>query len=393
MRSGELEGEYAFGVVRQLFEPTLADEEMRARALAGAAGPARSVLGLTPRPGDEPVEDASFASLHGLYWLTVDLSEDVPLLLTVDDLHWCDRPSLRFLAYLVRRLEGLPVLVVCSRRPTQPGEDPALVAEIAGDPLAATLHPAPLSEPAVRDLVRERLGEGSDDVFSNACHAASGGNPLLLQELLKTLDGERVSPDAAHVGVVADLGPRAVSRAVLLRLARLPQDVVSMARAIAVRGDGAELSAVAMLAGLDETSAGRGAAELLRAEILQAEPPLAFAHPLVAAAVYRDVPPGVREILHERAARLLAERGAPVEQVAAHLLAIPARGDEWVVETLRRAARTALGQGAADSAAAYLGRALAEPPPPDQRSELLLELGRAEALTSGPAAGEHLREA
>lgn len=79
--------------------------------------------------------------------------------------------------------------------------------------------------------------------------------------------------------------------------------------------------------------------------------------------------------------------------MAAHLLAIPARGDEWVVETLRRAARTALGQGAADSAAAYLGRALAEPPPPDQRSELLLELGRAEALTSGPAAGEHLSEA
>jgi hypothetical protein len=70
-----------------------------------------------------------------------------------------------------------------------------------------------------------------------------------------------------------------------------------MARAIAVRGDGAELSAVAMLAGLDETSAGRSAAELVRAEILQAEPPLAFAHPLVGAAVYRDVPPGEREIL------------------------------------------------------------------------------------------------
>jgi hypothetical protein len=118
-----------------------------------------------------------------------------------------------------------------------------------------------------------------------------------------------------------------------------------------------------------------------------------FVHPVVAAAVYRDVPLGERELLHERATRLLAEAGAPIEQVAAHLLAVPARGDEWVVEALRRAAGTALRQGAADSAAAYLGRALAEPPPADQRPQVLLELGRAEVLTSGPAAGEHLREA
>jgi hypothetical protein len=199
-RSSELEREFPYGVVRQLFEAELADAALRERALAGAAAAARPVFAsLEPEPAADGT-DASFATLHGLFWLMLNLAADRPLVLAVDDLHWCDRPSLRFLAYLVRRLEGLPVLVVCSRRPTQPGEDPAQVAEIAGDPLAATLHPAPLSEHAVRDLVRERLGEGSDDVFSNACHAASGGNPLLLQELLKTLDGERVSPDAAHVG-------------------------------------------------------------------------------------------------------------------------------------------------------------------------------------------------
>lgn len=70
--------------------------------------------------------------MHGLYWLTVNLTVDGPVLLAVDDLHWCDRASSRFLAYLVRRLEGLPVLVLTTLRPAQPGVDAALVGEIAG---------------------------------------------------------------------------------------------------------------------------------------------------------------------------------------------------------------------------------------------------------------------
>ena len=48
--------------------------------------------------------------LHGLYWLTLNVGAERPLLPAVDDLHWCDRPSLRFLAYLVPRLEGAPLL-------------------------------------------------------------------------------------------------------------------------------------------------------------------------------------------------------------------------------------------------------------------------------------------
>jgi tetratricopeptide (TPR) repeat protein len=64
-----------------------------------------------------------------------------------------------------------------------------------------------------------------------------------------------------------------------------------------------------------------------------------------------------------------------------------------VVDALRSAAVAARRKGAADSAVAYLARPLAEPSSPDERPELLLELGLAMALTSGPAAAEHLREA
>ncbi|HEX5782419.1 MAG TPA: ATP-binding protein, partial [Solirubrobacteraceae bacterium] len=106
-RGSELEGEFAFGVVRQLFEAELAAR--RESLLAGAAAPAAAVFG-------ELEGGASFASLHGLYWLVLNLAEEGPLLLAVDDLHWCDRPSLLFLAYLAGRLERQPILLLAGLR-------------------------------------------------------------------------------------------------------------------------------------------------------------------------------------------------------------------------------------------------------------------------------------
>jgi DNA-binding CsgD family transcriptional regulator len=214
-----------------------------------------------------------------------------------------------------------------------------------------------------------------------------------LSELLKTLAAERVKPDRAHLPVVGDLGPRSVSRAVLLGLSRLTADATTFARALAVLGDGADLAVVAALAGLDEVRAGETAAMLVRAEIVQAEPPLAFVHPLVAGAVYRDLTPGERQLWHGRAAELLRDAGAHVEQVAGHLMHTPARGAQWVVRTLTSAGGLALRTGAPDSAVAYLERALREPPADAERAEIVFELGRARALVSWESAVADLRQA
>ena len=85
--------------------------------------------------------DASFAALHGLYWLALNLAAERAAAARVDDLHWCDRPSLRFLAYLARRLEGLPVLVAATLRPASRATDPALLGEIAHDPRRSPCGP------------------------------------------------------------------------------------------------------------------------------------------------------------------------------------------------------------------------------------------------------------
>ncbi len=329
-RAGELETEFPFGVVRQLFEAAVGDP----RALAGAAAPAHVVF---DAPGSGPPGgDASFAALHGLYWLALNLAAEQPLLLEVDDLHWCDRPSLRFLAYLVRRLEGQPILVTASVRTGDPPTDPALLSEIAGDPATAHVKPGPLSEPAVGELVALRLGAAPDAAFREACHRTTGGNPLLVRQLLSALEADAVKPDSAHADVVRAIGSRAVSSSVLLRLARLPGEASAVARAVAVLGEHAVLPAVAGVAGLDEAQVAATLAALARAEILRAESPPGFVHPLVRDAVYQGLPLGQRELLHARAAEVLRDLGAALDQVAGQLMLTHPRGDAGVARTAPR---------------------------------------------------------
>ncbi|HEX2070504.1 MAG TPA: AAA family ATPase [Thermoleophilaceae bacterium] len=388
-RGSELEGEFAFGVVRQLFEGELAAPERKQALLRGGAAPAAAVFGALDSAADDG-DSASFAALHGLYWLVLNLAEEGPLLLAVDDLHWCDRPSLLFLAYLARRLESQPILLLTGLREAEPGTDPALLGEIAHAPAAIGVRPAPLSEAAVAAIIEDRLGAAPDEPFMAACQVSTGGNPLLLSQLVTALRSEGVRPDAAHVDRVTAVGPRAVSRTVLTRIARLPADARSVARAVAVLGDGAGLSVVARLADVEQAGLADATRRLAHAEILRPEPPLAFVHPLVRDAVYHELSPAERELEHARAAALLRDDDAPIEQVAAQLLHTAPRGERWAAELLWEAGRAAMRAGAADSAAAYLGRALDDFPAHADRGRLLLELGTAETLTSGPTATRHL---
>jgi DNA-binding CsgD family transcriptional regulator/tetratricopeptide (TPR) repeat protein len=393
-RGSELERSFSYGVVRQLFEPFLASlrTEDRVELLTGAAALAGPLFDPVQMRA-EPAADSSLATLHGLYWLAANLAARRPLLLAVDDLHWCDLPSLRWLAYLLPRMEGLGLLVVVGLRPAEPGEDPGLIGQIVSDPLAAVIRPAPLSTEAATRFLREVLSPDADDAFCAACEEATGGNPLLLRELVHTIAAEGLPPTVANVPRLRELGARAGSRAVSLRLSRLPSEAKTLAQAVAILGDDADPRQAAALADLDERTASEAAAALARVDVLRPQPPLGFVHPLIRAAVYEALTPLERDTGHAQAARLLADIGAESERVAAHLLRTPASANAQVVGALRDAARQAGSRGAAESAVAYLRRALAEPPLAAERPDLLLELGAAETLVDGDAAVEHLREA
>jgi len=394
-RGTELEQQFAYGAVRQLFEPLRTDPELWDAALAGAAEPARAVFdtaGFVTESGE--ARDASFATLHGLYWLTLNLTARGPLMVAVDDLHWCDRATLRFLAYLAPRVEGLPLLVATGLRTGEPGTDPALLADIVSDPSVSTVRPGPLSAAAVHALVIQRLGADADEGFSAACLEATGGNPLLLGQLISSLESEGVAPQAEQADTVRSIGPRAVGRTILLRLSRLPEPAARVAGAIAILGESATLPLVAALCEIDERTAADAIAALARADIVGHEAPLEFVHPLVREAIYRELPPGRRELDHDRAAHVLRACGASPGAVATQLLNTPTgRGNAGVVEELREAARDAIRRGANDAGVAYLTRALEEPPADDVRADLLYELGVAEADSNGLRSLEHLRAA
>lgn len=383
-RGGLLERDFGFGVVRQLLEA-----QARGRKLTDAA---RAVLADSVSDAHGPAADPGFAALHGLFWTVLDLAAERPLLLSVDDLQWADRASLRFLAYLARRVTDVPVLVLVTVRTGEGDVDEDLLSAVREHP-ARSLVLDPLSREGVAELLAGRVNGAPDDAFVAACHTATGGNPLLLRELAAALQAEGVEPDAARADVVRVIGPRAVSRTVATRVARLTADERAVAAAVAVLGDGVAVADVARFAGIDTERVAAATGPLARSEILRPEAPLAFVHPLVADAVALAVPAGERELQHRRAAAVLRDRGASGELIAAHLVRAPCDGEPWAVDVLRQAARTALGRGAPESATTLLRRALAEPPPTDQRAGMLLELGLVETMSSGEDAVEHLRGA
>src|SRR5438067_12441357 len=93
-RASELDRDFPFGVVRQLFEPVLAgaDAERRAALLRGAAARATALFAGTPEQGRSL--DPAWSHLHALYWLTANFAEEAPVALAIDDAHWADAESL-----------------------------------------------------------------------------------------------------------------------------------------------------------------------------------------------------------------------------------------------------------------------------------------------------------
>jgi DNA-binding CsgD family transcriptional regulator len=285
----------------------------------------------------------------------------------------------------------MSVTVVATLRPISAEQQ--LLDELLVDSAVVGIRPDTLSAASVAELVRAELGDDAEGEFLTACHGATGGNPLLLRELLRSLAAEDVAPVTAAVGVVERLAPDAVTRSVRVRLGRLPQEAAQLARAVAVLGDRADRERTAVLADLDRRQVAPAAAALASIDLLNPEPPFSFVHPLVRNAVYEGIPLHEREAAHARAAKVLTELGATPEQIAAQILVAPPESVEGAVHVLREAARAASAEGGLESAASYLQRALDEPLTREERGELLLELAGYEANIGAPAVIPHLREA
>jgi DNA-binding CsgD family transcriptional regulator len=364
-----LETSYEYGVLRQLLGglPPLPD---------GRPAPA------LPPPDDDvsPFEVFELVNAH-----LRKAVQGVPALITVDDLHWCDPLTLRWLAYLAHRSADLPLALVLAMTPGETSERRVLTDELVGATERRTLHR--LTAAQTGQWITDALGARPDAAFAEACHRATAGNPALLAAVLPALAARSVPPVRASRASIEGLGRVAVSRCMLPWITRGGPEAVAVAQAVAVLGDDSEPVLVAKLAELGLDEAAGTVDRLIKLGVLADGSPLRYVQPLVRTAVDAGISTGLRTSHRLRAARLVRDHCADPERAAAHLMAVEVCGERWALDVLRAAARSALDRGLAPRALVYLRRALAEPLPDAVRARLLADLGAAE-VGAGIADGE-----
>ncbi len=402
-RGAELEREFAFGVVRQLFEPALAEASEPERAdLLQASGGAAALLGLPGAPaasgGPSTGIDPSFAILHGLYWLCANLAAAGPLCLVVDDAHWADGPSLRYLAFLLTRLEELDVALVLATRPREAGTDAELLATVTTDPSAEVIRLAtadksrgrPARGGGTRRISRSgfRRGVPARDARYAVSAARARGGPreggiAPTAQAARARRENRCANDRT-------LDPPSARSAARTRRAARPRARSSRAQRPVRRPRNSQVWTTPRRRSGRAVDGGRDPRAGPAADVQSTRSS--------AAASTTQIPSGERARGHRRAAQLLAEQPGADERVAEHLLVSEPAADGWVVGAADRGRAAPPGSTERpESEALLLRRALSRAGAARMRPGLLLDLGMAEAsaglaeLGRAPAAGSRRR--
>jgi DNA-binding SARP family transcriptional activator/tetratricopeptide (TPR) repeat protein len=288
-----------------------------------------------------------------------------PLLLVLEDIHGADEPSLELAAYSARRLAGLPVMMLFTRRelPHSAAADGLEQALRARGLLARELELGQLPAASVAALARKAAHLSDRDVDRVADRAE--GNALLAVETARALARGRNEVAPSLRGSV---------RSALAPLSGDARDLIELA-AVAARPLG-----TSEVRQLPLGDAEHAASLALQTGIVHADDgAIGFGHALLRDAVYAEVPPPRRARLHQRWADTLlaSERAGAISrpaEVARHLRLAGADAD--AVPHLVRAAADARSLAALAQAAEYLEEALTIAP---GDADLWLELGELEA--------------
>ncbi|WP_329092330.1 BTAD domain-containing putative transcriptional regulator [Streptosporangium sp. NBC_01469] len=374
-RGTDLEVDYAWGCVRQLFEPFARDP----------AAPAPAIL--RPASADPAAPQGEYSIINSLFWLAHDLASRNPLLIVVDDLHWIDASSAQFLAYLAARLDGLPAVVVAGLRPGS--ERVAHIASvIAGLPPAVTATLPPLTPGGCAELLAGLIAAPPDEELIRRCYDSTRGNPFLVREL-----GRQLNAPEGHEPALLQGSPN-IERFVAGQLRHLPAHATSVAHALAVLGDGVGAHALGTVAGLSSREALDAVSSLVVNGLVTSRgvpARFSFGHSLIQSAVYAGIRASRLVDLHLRAVDTAMAGHDPI-RAATHLLRIPPGvGDHDPTAILGEAIDVSLARGSVDGAVAFLRRQLDEART-DQRLDVLTRLGMAEALVNMPQAIESLSE-
>ncbi len=353
------EGELPYGpliaALRELArcgDPVLERLSPGARSSLGALLPG---LG-TPGAGDREDDSAQLRLFEALLELLELLGEERPVVLVIEDLHWADRSTRAFAAFLARSLRRERVLFLFTYRSDElHRRHPllALLSEVEHAEHTRRLVLAPWARDELGEALADILGAPPGDDLLERLYARAEGNPLYTEELLAAgLDGRGGAPQSLR-------------DAFMLRLQKLSSGAQRALRVLAVAGHGDE-ALLGPIAELDPPDLGAALREAVEGRVIEvaSDGRFAFRHALLREVAYEDLLPGERAGLHLRLARSLDEqartgaddRAQLQAQVAAHA---QAAGDRSLA--LRAAIAAARGASAIHAhgeAADLLERAL-----------------------------------
>jgi class 3 adenylate cyclase/tetratricopeptide (TPR) repeat protein len=309
------------------------------------------------------------------------IADDRPLVLVFEDLHWADDALLDFVAYLVDRAGGVPVLIVCTARP----ELLTRRADWGGGKVnSSTLLLTPLSEEETTKLLHALLGRSALDAeIQTRLLEHAGGNPLYAEEFTRMVTSRPTD-------VVL---PETVQGIIAARLDTLPADEKELLQDAAVIGRVFWLGALGKERWeLEERLHSLARNEFVtrnRRSSVAGEDEYAFRHALVRDVAYEQIPRTERASKHRRTAEWIESLGRiedHAEMLAHHYAAAleyaRASGQESGSLTeegrhaFREAGARAFSLSAFAAAARYYALAVESWPHDDERPTLLFELAR-----------------
>jgi DNA-binding CsgD family transcriptional regulator len=245
--------------------------------------------------------------------LLFELSEQSPVCLVVEDLHWADRPSRDLLRYLIGRLERERLGLVLTyrsddlhrRHPLRP-----FLADIARMPAVQRIGLEPLPAAAIEELVS---AEGPVDpcVLSDIV-ARAEGNAFFAEELL---EAGRASGDGGSL-------PEALRDVLITRLEQLDSSAARVVGVAAVAGRRVGHEVLAAVTGLPDAELDAALREAVARHVLEPDAESGtyeFRHALMQEAAYSDLLPGERVRLHREYAQVLQGLLESTPAVAAEL--------------------------------------------------------------------------
>jgi DNA-binding CsgD family transcriptional regulator len=331
-----------------------------------------------------PAPDVFLIALAALN-LVADRAGEAPLLLVVEDAHWLDAATWDVLAFMARRVEMEPIVLLFAAR-----DGPASQLDEAG---LRELRLGALDDASANALLEAHAPELTSVLRRRVLHEA-GGNPLALVELARALD----SNDLAAVSAAAPLPiPERLERAFAGRVSELPAATRSLLL-VAALDEGAGLSQILAAASLVEdrpvTVDDLAPAEAARLVSVNGQA-VRFRHHLVRASISQAAAHSVWQSAH----RALAETyAADPDRSVWHRAAALTGPDEQVAADLEAAAERALHRGAPAEAAAALERAAQLSDPTSGRgrlhvraAEIEFELGRSDLALRHVAEAKSLK--